>query len=164
MAVIPENLKLVLGRPNDGTGDDLYTAFSKLSQSLDLLDANLGATEVNTLGAGTALFSGVGQQGELEFKGLVGAGGISITTNSTDVIISGLSVIENDTSPTLGGNLTLNNFNVLGPGDVRTTVWGLDIRTMNQTLQTLLNTADFGNTDLGTFANPNAGNFDLGTF
>jgi hypothetical protein len=164
MAVIPDNLKLVLGRPNDGTGDDLYTAFNKLSQSIELLDANLGATTVTTLGSGTALYAGLGAGGELQLKGLVGSGGISITANATDVVISGLSVIENDTSPTLGGNLSLNNFNIVGPGDVQTSVWGLDIRTMNQTLQTLLNTADFGNTDLGTFANPNAGNYDLGTF
>ena len=58
----------------------------------------------------------------------------------------------------------MGGFNITNGGDVQSTVYGLDIRTMNNLLQLLGTTNNFLDLDLGSFTNPNTSQFDLGTF
>lgn len=163
---IPDNLQLNLGNyPNDGTGDDLFTAFQKVKDTFDLLDTELGVT--NAEGAGTVGQSIVANpsvtNNTLQLKKIIGLNGVNVTSNDTTISIAALASLVGDMTPRLGGNLNLNGYHITGSGDVETTVWGIDIRTLNDVVNTLINTADFGNTDLGTFTSPLGGNFDLGT-
>ena len=146
---------------NDGTGDDLRTAFEKVNANFSLLNSELGITSAENLGSiGTGLYSGK-VDNVLQFKRLTGSGGVTITTPDANTVnISALASIQGDTSPTLGGNLNLNGYIVTGTGDVRTTVWGLDIRQINAQLQA----ATGQDLDFGSFTTPASVNLDFGTF
>jgi len=166
---IPAELQLNLGTyPNDGTGDDLNTAFKKIQATFTLLNSELsqvgGAATVNSIGS--AVYSG-NTGGVLQFKNITGSGSIIVTAptsgpnaNTINIANTALTTIRNDTSPTLGGNLNLNGFNVVGNGDVQTTVWGVDVRN----LQALINVETGGDVDLGSFTRPASLGFDFGTF
>ena len=164
---IPSNLQLNLGTyPNDGTGDDLYTAFKKVKDTFTLLDTELGITNAQSVGT-------VGQEvianpstlnNLLQLKKIQGAGGAVVTSNNTTVFIQAMGSVQEDLAPRLGGNFDLNGKQLTGGGNLQGTVWGLDVRTINDQLNTLLQSADFGNADLGTFTQPLGGQFDLGTF
>jgi hypothetical protein len=148
---------------NDGTGDDLRTAFTKVNNNFTDLYAQLAHLNGQNIGSGQGIFSS-DVAGIMSFKTLTGSTGINITSTANTVNIAGTiypTSLVTDTSPSLGGNLTLNSHNIIGTGDVQTTVWGLDIRTLNTQVQTLL-VSGFG--DQGTFAQPNNSTFDLGTF
>ena len=55
---IPDNLVLNLGKyPNDGTGDDLYTAFTKVKQTFDLINSELGVSSAENIGNGEGIFT-----------------------------------------------------------------------------------------------------------
>jgi hypothetical protein len=165
--IIPDDLKLYLGKyPNDGTGDDLYTAFDKVKRTFELINTNLGATTALNVGSGAGVFS-VKEDNILKFKSLTEGTGITITQGATSLEISSIGYVEGDPSPTLGGDLSLDGNNIIGAGspgatgDVRATVWGFDVRELNTQIQTALN-ANFG--DFGTFDLPTGSTFDLGTF
>lgn len=169
---IPTDKVLNLGKyPNDGTGDDLYTAFNKIKYTFDLINSTftdgVGGQNIGTLGVG--IFSAT-VDNKLQFKKLTGSSGITITSLTDTIDIAGLANVQGDTSPDLGGNLNLNGFNVIGAGnsgvtgDVRATVWGLDVRTLNDQIQTLYSNTNLADLDLGSFASPNSSVWDLGTF
>lgn len=65
----------------------------------------------------------------------------------------GLTTVESDTSPLLGGNLGLNGFHLYGPGDVQTTVFGVSVEALNSLVSLMLESNSF-NVDLGTFTQP----------
>jgi hypothetical protein len=145
---------------NDGTGDDLRTAFTKVNANFEEIDL-LGAQNntASNIGAGVGLYKekvGV----NLRFKSLIAGDGISLTPADSDItiantnnaiisvnadtgmliattateainIVGGIGVttsisgntltitgndytLEQDTSPTLAGNLDLNGFNIVG--------------------------------------------------
>jgi len=144
---------------NDGTGDDLRTAFTKANDNFVFLSAQIAGINGQNIGSGAGLFS-VDTNGILQFKTITGSSGVTVTSTPTTVNINALGAVQSDPVPRLGGNLNLNNRNIIGPGDIQTTVWGFDIRTLNTQVQTLL-TGTIG--DQGTFANP-IGTYDLGTF
>jgi hypothetical protein len=165
---IPAELQLRLGTyPNDGTGDDLNTAFKKIQATFTLLNSELsqvgGAATVNS--TGSAVYAG-NSNGILQFKNITGSNGITITTptigaNANTINISGgLSSVQGDFNPSLGGNLNLNNHNIVGNGDIQTTVWGIDMRT----LQAIVSVTTGGDVDLGSISQPASINFDFGTF
>ena len=108
------------------------------------------------------------------------AGGANVTTNVTDnsITISSQTVLQTDLNPRLGNNLDTNGFNIIGSGDVRTTVWGVDMREVDG-IQSFVKGFDFGdinkvatnfiefieattNVDFGTFVSPTQLNVDLG--
>lgn len=150
--------------PNDGTGDDLRTAFTKVNSNFTSLYTQLTNLNGQNIGSGAGIFSN-DTAGIMSFKSITGSNGITVTSTGTTVNIAApnppLTVLQQDASPTLGGNLNLNTHNIVGVGDVQTTVWGLDIRQISNQLQTILTTG-FG--DQGTFANPLGNIFDLGKF
>lgn len=168
---IPDNYKINLGKyPNDGTGDDLYTAFDKIVKTFDLINSELGVTTAENIGVdGVGVFSSK-VDNKLQFKKLTGSSGITLTNNIDTIDISAEAVVESDTSPSLGGNLDLNGFNIVGDGspgasgDVRSTVWGIDMRNIQDQVNTLYSNTNLADLDLGTFATPASGVWDLGTF
>ena len=157
MALEPINVGLII---NDGTGDDLRTAFLKVNRNFEELELQGGqANTISNVGTGVGLYKekiGV----DLRLKSLKAGYGITITSNPMDVTIentantiiavnadtgrltassstqeisivggAGISTsitgsiltinsnnynIETDTSPTLGGDLDLNGFNIIG--------------------------------------------------
>ncbi len=148
---------------NDGTGDDLRTAFSKINANFEEIDLLAGQNNtISNIGTGFGLYKekiGV----DLRLKSLKAGPGITLTNNATDITItnnrnmivtvnantgsltassatqainivggSGITTaisgstltingstytISTDTNPTLGGDLDLNGFNIIGgPG------------------------------------------------
>jgi hypothetical protein len=153
--------------PNDGTGDDLRTAFKKVNENFTLINSELGVTNATNLGsAGEGIFASK-TDNELRFKKITGSGGVTVTSTSSTVNIDALSSIQGDLNPTLGADLVLNGHNITGTGnvaingDVRSTVWGLDVRTINAQVQAMTGSdVDFGGfvTGIGTLQ------IDFGTF
>lgn len=146
---------------NDGTGDDLRTAFTKVNENFALINSELGVTNAANIGiTGEGIYAGK-VDNALQFKKITGTGGITVTSTSDNINIAGLSSIQGDTNPTLGADLNLNGHNIVGLGDVRATVWGLDVRTINAQVQSLVgNDVDFGSftSTVGTLE------VDFGTF
>jgi hypothetical protein len=163
--IIPTDLVLNIGTyANDGTGDDIRTAFQKIKSTFTLINTNLSVTTGENIGAsGQGIFSEK-VDNKLQFKKITGTNGIVVSSTATTVNLAATNSVELDVSPRLGGNLNLNNHNIIGVGDVQTTVYGLDIRTMNALLQLLNSTNNYVDLDLGSFTNPNQSQFDLGTF
>jgi len=105
---------------NDGTGDDLRTAFQKVNANFAELNT-LTITGGTNLGTGTAVFAGSvaspATGDNLSFKTLVSGPNITITSNSNEITIAGSDSIYNiveDLTPQLGGDLDLNGFNIVG--------------------------------------------------
>jgi hypothetical protein len=147
---------------NDGTGDDLRTAFIKVNSNFNDLYASISNLNGQNIGSGQGIFS-ADTAGIMSFKSLTGSTGITVTNNGDTINIAGTiypTSLVTDTNPALGGNLNLNGHNVTG-GDIQTTVYGLDIRSLQNQLTTLLSS---GVGDQGTFASPAISEFDLGTF
>ena len=162
---IPPELVLNVGAyANDGTGDDIRTAFQKIKSTFTLINTNLGVTTGENIGTtGQGIFSAK-VDNKLQFKKITGTNGIVVSSTATTVNLAATNSVELDVSPRLGGNLNLNTHNIVGVGDVQTTVYGLDIRVMNALLQLLNSTNNYVDLDLGSFTNPNQSQFDLGTF
>ena len=162
---IPPELVLNVGAyANDGTGDDIRTAFQKIKSTFTLINTNLGVTTGENIGTtGQGIFSAK-VDNKLQFKKITGTNGIVVSSTATTVNLAATNSVELDVSPRLGGNLNLNTHNIVGVGDVQTTVYGLDIRAINALLQLLNSTNNYVDLDLGSFTNPNQSQFDLGTF
>ena len=162
---IPTELVLNVGAyANDGTGDDIRTAFQKIKSTFTLINTNLGVTTGENIGTtGQGIFSAK-VDNKLQFKKITGTNGIVVSSTATSVNLAATNSVELDVSPRLGGNLNLNTHNIVGVGDVQTTVYGLDIRAINALLQLLNSTNNYVDLDLGSFTNPNQSQFDLGTF
>jgi hypothetical protein len=168
---IPTNLQLNLGKyPNDGTGDDLYTAFDKIRQTLNLINSELGVIDGENIGTGQGVYSAK-VDNKLQFKKITGTGSVIVTSTADTISITAGAVVETDTSPSLGGDLFLNGNNIIGAGspgvsgpdnDVRATVWGLDVRSLQNQITAL--TTNFGNLDLGSNWTSTLIDADLGPF
>ena len=163
---IPTNLILNIGTyANDGTGDDIRTAFQKIKDTFTLINSELGIVNGANQGSGAGLVANPSKvDNVLQFKSITGTNGIVVSSTTSTVNIAATNSVELDVSPRLGGNLNLNNHDIVGTGDVQTTVYGLDIRAMNALLQLLNSTNNYIDLDLGSFTNPNQSQFDLGTF
>jgi hypothetical protein len=123
--------------PNDGTGDDLRTAFEKINSSVVLT--------VENLGAGAPLFAEKSFNA-LEFRGLLSANNnLTITYNSESVILTvpdSIKNVEGDLAPKLGGDLDLNGFNITGPGNFIGQVVGTVSSLDNHNIEALANVSD----------------------
>lgn len=149
--------------PNDGTGDDLRTAFTKVTSNFGELYTQLAATTGQNVGSGVGIFSAK-VNNVLTLKSITGSNGIVVTSTANTVNIQAPSQVTSlltDANPRLGGNLNLNGHIVTGTGDVQTTVWGLDLRSINNQVRALLSNSI---SDFGTYSNPLGNPFDLGTF
>jgi hypothetical protein len=150
---------------NDGTGDDLRTAFLKVNANFELVGGTLGIITGQNVGSGTGIFKRRDNDNlELEFKSLTSTdGSIEITNTADTVNLKGLSLLENDPSPSLSADLQLNGNNItigtVGGGDVQTTVFGIDVRTTNALIELLINSNSVS-IDFGSFIDGTTGTID----
>ena len=97
---LPPDLILNIGAyPNDGTGDDLYTAFSKVKDSFTAVSGAVDAISGQNVGAGAAIFK-ERVNNVLKFKTITGTG-VTITTTADTINLSALTAVQSDTSPML---------------------------------------------------------------
>lgn len=159
------------GYANDGTGDDLRTAFNKVNANFVLLDSDAQINDGVNLGTGVAVLKGKTST-ILQFKSLTSTD-TSVTLTATDntVNLRANTVLSTDLAPALGGNLNLNNRDIVGAGDVKTSVWGVDIIALNAMMALLIESNNNLAVDLGSFNNPtgfdtntNGYTFDMGGF
>ena len=103
---------------NDGTGDDLRSAFIKVNQNFTEL-SNITASNGANLGSGEHIFAGkVG--GNLNFKSLIAGNNITLTSTANTISIQGpesINELVEDLTPQLGGHLDLNGFNLTSTSD-----------------------------------------------
>jgi hypothetical protein len=138
--------------PNDGTGDDLRTAFLKVNSNFQTLFSEGAVIGGTNLGSGTAIFSSKNTNtSQLEFKTLVSDGSVIITNQGSTIRLAAITNLQSQTSPALGGDLNLNGHNIAG-GDVQTTVFSYDMQVNNNVLSTLI--AGDSNLDFGTLVYP----------
>lgn len=157
-------LPVVLGTyANDGTGDDLRTAFEKVNNSF----AQLSSSDVNNgtnLGADIGNVGNVFKQrntsGVLEFKTLTSTDN-SITFSHTDttVNLAATASIVTDTSPQLGGNLDLQEHRIYN-GNADTTVYGYDVPMIAALVQLLVQSGQI-DLDFGGWDSPSNVNLDF---
>lgn len=146
------------GYANDGTGDDLRTAFEKVNANFALLGATAGAQNGANLGAGVGIFSQRNNSTtNLEFKTLTSTdSSVEITATTTTVNLKNKSKLINDDNPQLGENLDLNGRNIIdvaGGGSVNTSVFGLDVRLINGLVELMI-ASNSVNIDFGTILSP----------
>jgi hypothetical protein len=140
--------------PNDGTGDDLRTAFEKVNSNFNLLFSESNVTTGINLGGGTGvLFQKNSSTLNLEFKTLTSLdNSVVFNSNNFTVDLLAKTTLQRDLVPRLGANLNLNQYHVYG-GDTRTTVYGLDFPITNNLISSLINSNNLV-LDLGSFDKP----------
>jgi len=143
---------------NDGTGDDLRTAFKKVNDNFALLGTTAAIINGTNLGTGVRVFAQRNSTDPLlEFKTLTSTdNSVEITYTAEEVNLKNKSTLQNDPSPTLGADLNLNSHHVYG-GDVQTTVFGIDLR-VSTALVELMFASNSVTIDFGTFLAPSGGN------
>lgn len=138
---------------NDGTGDDLRTAFEKVNSNFSLLNTT-DTTGATNLGTGQGIFASKSGT-NLQFKSLVAGANVTLAANGTSITITGVGNLQSETSPTLGANLNMNGYNITGGGNIEATIYGIDVRTL---------VGASGDLDFGTFTLPGTADLDFGTF
>jgi len=145
---------------NDGTGDDLRTAFQKVNANFTQLFAEAAVINGTNLGAGAGIFkdkAGV----NLEFKSLTSTDTSVVFTSSENTVnLSAKTRLLTDSHPQLGSDLDLNGYILGGRGDVQARIFGYDIQLLAATLELLIRSSAV-NLDLGPIISNSAGNFDL---
>lgn len=112
---------------NDGTGDDLRTAFVKINENFDELDLRGGqANTISNVGIGIGIFKekvGV----DLRLKTLVAGPGISLSASNNEITISNnrnaIVTIVGD-SGTLTASSGTQAINIVGAGGTTTSISG----------------------------------------
>jgi hypothetical protein len=142
------------GYANDGTGDDLRTAFEKVNANFATLGTDGPVQDGENLGAGVAIFAQRNATDpNLEFKTLTSTdSSVEITSTTTTVNLKNKSTLVNDADPTLGADLKLNGRKItlgqVGGGDIETPVFGIDIRNLNSLISLMITSnsvsLDFG--------------------
>lgn len=103
---------------NDGAGDDLRTAFTKANGNFNELDLTR-VINADNLGTGVPIFKEkVGNN--LKLRTIKQGTRIIVNYSAEEITIStpAIQAIAEDTNPTLGGDLYLNNYNINGPGNI----------------------------------------------
>jgi len=104
---------------NDGTGDDLRTAFEKANANFSELDLTRVITADN-LGSGAGIFKEkVGNN--LKLRSIKQGLNITVVETDNEITIAtpdSINAVEEDTDPKLGGDLNLNSFDIVGTGNV----------------------------------------------
>lgn len=170
-------LPVVLGNyANDGTGDDLRSAFERVNNSFADLTGTVSIVNGANVGSGTGVFA-QRNLANLEFKSLTSTdNSVAFTQTATTVNLQVTALVESDTAPSLGGNLDINGYRVINTsgtsGTVETTVYGISVPILNSLMSLLVESGSF-NIDLGTIMNPSGAsagagpagyNMDMGYF
>lgn len=139
---------------NDGTGDDLRTAFTKVNSNFNLLFGTANVVSGVNLGTGSAVFADKNPNTlNLEFKTLTSIdSSIRFTSNTNTLDLSSQTHLSLDTSPQLSANLNLNGYHTYG-GDTQTTIYGLNFPVTNSIVSAMVGTGQVA-LDLGSFTQP----------
>jgi hypothetical protein len=111
---------------NDGSGDDLRTAFQKVNANFSALNTTTVVGAVS-LGAGAPVYSGVitaGAGSTLNFRSIIAGDNITLTYNGDAITLAtrnSIASVQQDTNPQLGNNLSLNSYNITGTGNIAIT-------------------------------------------
>lgn len=133
---------------NDGTGDDLRTAFEKVNFNFGELSGTSSIVNASNLGSGQGVFA-QRNAGTLEFKSLTSTdNSITLSHTSTTVNLHANTTVENDTQPVLSGDLDLNGNRIIdtspnGDGDVQTTIYGVSVPIISTLLALLIESNSF---------------------
>jgi hypothetical protein len=119
MSLTPINLGTYA---NDGTGDDLRTAFTKVNNNFAALQLNV--VNAVSIGVGQSLINsispvGAGQQ--INFKSIAQGNNIIINNDGTTITVAtvdSINALVEDPSPYLGNTLNLNSHNITGSGNI----------------------------------------------
>lgn len=156
------------GFANDGTGDDLRTAFVKVNDNFARLGSVSGLTNGENLGAGVGVFAQRNSANPvLEFRTLTSVdNSIEFNATANTVNLKSLSRLVNDPNPTVAAPVfgSLNNItnplnlngNEIINGNVKATVFGLDVRAGNAIIELLL-ASNAVQINFGTFLFPTGG-------
>jgi len=137
---------------NDGSGDDLRTAFTKVNSNFSFLNATAAIASGTNLGAGAGVFADKNGT-NLEFKSLTSTGNsVAITSTASTIDLEAVTTLSSDLVPTLGGDLNLNGYYTYG-GDSQTTVYGHSVPA-NTVLNSLLIESNNLNVDMGSMLSP----------
>ena len=124
MALEPINVGIIV---NDGTGDDLRTAFIKINQNFEEIELQGGqANTISNIGSGIGLYKekiGV----DLRLKSLVAGTGISLSGNPTDITITNTSnmiITINADTGSLTASSPTDAINIVGGGSITTNITG----------------------------------------
>jgi hypothetical protein len=139
---------------NDGTGDDLRTAFKKVQENFVALSGTVNIDDGLNLGSGTGIFAQRNTTSlNLEFKSLTSINNtVTIVPGPTTVDLRANTRLDTDTAPMLGGDLDQNGFSI-GGGDITSTVNGYDVSILNALVELLLQSNAFS-IELGSIMVP----------
>jgi hypothetical protein len=134
---------------NDGTGDDLRTAFQKVNANFAALDSEITISEGANVGTGTGLYKD--KNGLfLEFKSLTSSDTtVTILPNTNTVDLKVVTHLNNDPLPRLGTNLDLNGYGIFN-GSSNVWTYNFDPVSVYSLVSMLINSnpslpIDFGN-------------------
>ena len=173
---------------NDGTGDDLRSAFEKVNFNFNELSGSASIIGGSNLGSGQGVFA-QRNVSTLEFKSLTSTdNSVTLTSSSNSVNLKANTKLLEDLNPKLGGDLDINGHivrDIAGGGDVQTTIYGISVPLLNSLLALLVESnslvIDLGSLlaptgqssgllsgyvlDMGYFANPTGSNpLNFGSF
>jgi len=114
--------------PNDGTGDDLRTAFTKVNANFSSIALDAPVDSATNVGGGHSIFKDK-VLSTLEFKTITSnSNSIAITETANTINVEGSTRLVRDLTPQLGADLNLNGHKIIGAGDLEAPVYGIDLR------------------------------------
>ena len=175
---------------NDGTGDNLRTAFDKVNQNFTALNSAITVTAANVGQTGVGVYKD--KNGSvLEFKNLVAGTNIQLTPSDNSIVISNAAGAAFQRIDTMSGTILAQTFAQLtfqGITDTATGLHNVDVTAFGSTIKfdttvpinRIVKTFDFGpiagsfmyteqlalafaNIDFGTAMTPSGTNLDLGS-
>ena len=94
---------------NDGTGDDLRVAFTKVNANFAALDASAAIANGVNVGTGIGIFFAKDTT-NLQFKSLTSTNSsVTISSTANTVNLAAVTQLQSDLTPTLGANLNLKH-------------------------------------------------------
>ena len=137
---------------NDGTGDDLRVAFTKVNENFAALDASAAIANGVNVGTGVGIFFAKDTT-NLQFKSLTSTNSsVTISSTGNTVDLAAVTRLQSDLTPALGANLNLNNHYVYG-GDIQSTVYGYNVP-VSAMFNSLLIESNSLAVDMGSFLTP----------
>lgn len=148
---------------NDGTGDDLRTAFEKVNANFALLNTEVTIANGENIGSGVKIFA-KRNVANLEFKTLISRDNSVVLTHTEDTVnLQSVTKIENDITPKLGGELELNGFLIkdVNGGGIESPIYNIDIRLLNSLMSMLFISNQSVSLDFGGFLVPTGYDYTL---
>lgn len=122
---------------NDGTGDDLRTAFSKINSNFSEINLQQGQNNtITNIGTGSGIFKekvGV----DFRLKSLKEGQGITLTSNNDEILITNnrnMILTINANTGTLTASSATQSVNIIGINGVNTSITG-DVLSINGSLE-----------------------------